>query len=65
MNYSGGSKVQGWQAMEVLRGLTYAPVALAIQAEVNEELVRRLNNHEVEGIKKCILSECTIQSIIG
>ena len=56
MNYSGGSKVQGWQAMEVLRGFTYAPVALAIQAEVNEELVRRLNNHEVEGIKEAFLA---------
>ena len=56
MNYSGGSKVQGWQAMEVLRGFTYAPVALAIQAEVNEELVRRLNNHEVEGVKDAFLA---------
>ena len=42
MQYSGGSQVQGHEAMEALRGLIYAPVALAIQSEVNEELVRRL-----------------------
>lgn len=32
MQYSGGSQVQGHEAMEALRGLTYAPVALAIYA---------------------------------
>lgn len=42
MNYSGGSKVQGWQAMEVLRGLVYAPVSLAIQAQQGEKLVRMI-----------------------
>lgn len=47
MQYSGGSQVQGHEAMEALRGLIYAPVALAIQSEVNEELVRRLNAGEV------------------
>lgn len=30
-NYSGGGKVQGWQAMEILRSLVYTPVALAIK----------------------------------
>ena len=44
MQYSGGSQVQGHEAMEALRGLIYAPVALAIQSEVNEELVRRFKN---------------------
>lgn len=51
LNYSGGSKVQGHEAMASLRGLIYAPVQLAIQAEVNEELVLRLNNGEVKGVK--------------
>ena len=55
-NYSGGSKVQGIEAMEVLRGLVYAPVALAIQAEVNEELVIRLNHGEVKGVKQAFLA---------
>ena len=43
-NYSGGGQVQGYEAMEVLRGLVYAPVALAIQAEENDKLVKELNN---------------------
>lgn len=46
-NYSGGSQVQGHEALDVLRGLTYAPVALANQANVVNELVRRLNNKEI------------------
>ena len=37
-NYSGGSQVQGHEAMAVLRGLIYAPVALAIESEVADEL---------------------------
>ncbi|MFD1442010.1 aminotransferase class V-fold PLP-dependent enzyme [Lacticaseibacillus hegangensis] len=49
-NYSGGSQVQGHEAIDVLRGMTYAPVALANQALVVEELVKRLNSGEVPGI---------------
>ncbi|MDF2880301.1 MAG: selenocysteine lyase [Clostridiaceae bacterium] len=56
LNYSGGSQVQGIEAVEVLRGITYAPVALAIQAEVNEELVTRLNAGEVKGVKEAFLA---------
>jgi cystathionine beta-lyase family protein involved in aluminum resistance len=56
MNYSGGSKVQGWQAMEVLRGLVYAPVALAIQATVNEQLVERLSHGEIPEVKDAFIA---------
>ncbi|APX71406.1 aminotransferase class I/II-fold pyridoxal phosphate-dependent enzyme [Companilactobacillus allii] len=49
-NYSGGSQVQGHEALDVLRGLTYAPVALANQANVVNELVQRLNNKEISEI---------------
>lgn len=55
-NYSGGSQVQGYEAMEVLRGLTYAPVALAIQGEVNENLCKRLESGELEFIKGAVLA---------
>ena len=55
LNYSGGSKAQGWQALEVLRGLIYAPVALAIQAEVAEELVIRLKDNTIPEIKDAFL----------
>ena len=50
-HYSGGSQTQGHEALEVLHGFVYAPVALAIQAQVNEECVNRLNNGELSGVK--------------
>lgn len=56
LNYSGGSQVQGYEALEALRGLIYAPVMLAIQANVNEQLVSMLNNGEVQGVKKAFLA---------
>lgn len=46
LNYSGGGQVQGYEAMEVLRGLVYAPVSLAIQAQENEKSVEKLNDKE-------------------
>lgn len=50
-NYSGGLQVQGHEAIDVLRGMTYAPVALANQAVVIDELVDRLaTNREVSHI---------------
>ena len=56
LNYSGGSQVQGHEAMEALRGLVYAPVSLAIQSEVNEELVSRLRNGEIPEVKDAFLA---------
>ena len=55
-NYSGGSQVQGYEALDVLRGLTYAPVALSIQARVNDRLVERLKAGELSGIKDAFLA---------
>lgn len=56
-HYSGGSQTQGWEAMEVLRGLVYAPVTLAIQAMTNAECVRRLNEeHEIPEVKAAFLA---------
>lgn len=55
-NYSGGSQVQGHEALDVLRGLTYAPVALSIQARVNDRLVERLLAGELPGIKDAFLA---------
>lgn len=63
-NYSGGLQVQGYEAMEGLRGLVYAPVALAIQAEVGEEIVRRLNSFEVKGVKRAFLANSQSKVIL-
>lgn len=56
MQYSGGSQVQGHEAMDAIHGLVYAPVSLAIQSEVNEELVERLNAGEVPCVKQAFLA---------
>ncbi len=40
---SAGCQVEGPQAMEALRSLVYAPVALALQDQVVEETTRRIN----------------------
>ncbi|MEW6230237.1 MAG: aminotransferase class V-fold PLP-dependent enzyme, partial [Bacillota bacterium] len=50
INYSGGSQVQGPEAMEALRSLVFVPVIQAVQGEVVEEIVRRLNAGEVPGV---------------
>ncbi|MEG0852980.1 MAG: aminotransferase class V-fold PLP-dependent enzyme [Angelakisella sp.] len=56
LNYSGGSKVQGHEAMELLRGLIYAPVALAVQAQQNEKLLATINTGKLPGIKRAFLA---------
>lgn len=48
--YSGGLQVQGPEAMDALRALVYAPVAFALQAQVVQEVVDRLNAGEVPGV---------------
>lgn len=63
-NYSGGGQVQGHEALEALRGLVYAPVALAIQAEVGEEIVERLNGGEVKGVKGAFLANAQSKVIL-
>lgn len=55
-SYSGGMQTQGHEALDVLHGLVYAPVALAIQAQVNGECVRRLQNGEIPEVKNAFLA---------
>lgn len=55
-NYSGGGQVQGHEALAALRGLTYAPVALAIQAEVVNECCNRLNAGELPGVRQAVIA---------
>jgi len=55
-SYSGGMQTQGHEAMDVLHGLVYAPVSLAIQARVNEECVRRLKDGEIPAVRDAFLA---------
>lgn len=54
--YSGGSKVQGYEAMESLRSMVHAPVAFAIQAKVADQIVAELNQSEPEVHKAMIVN---------
>lgn len=56
MHYSGGCQTQGFEALEVLRGLTYAPVMLAISAKETEKTLTRLNSGEVKGVKDAFIA---------
>ncbi len=62
--YSGGSQVQGSEALEVLRGMVYAPVSLAIQAKVIEELFTRINAGEIEGVKRAVIANAQSKVLI-
>ncbi|MCL2831798.1 MAG: aminotransferase class V-fold PLP-dependent enzyme [Treponema sp.] len=64
-HYSGGVQVQGPEAMEALRSLVYTPVALAIQAQVCEETVRRLCGGEVKGVKDAFVVNAQSRVIIA
>lgn len=49
--YSGGCQIQGAQALEVLRGLVFAPVMHAVQAGVSERLLTYLNSGWLPEVK--------------
>jgi cystathionine beta-lyase/cystathionine gamma-synthase len=63
-NYSGGTQVQGTEALEALRALTYTPVALAIQAEVVEEVVTRLNAGQVAGVARAYVANAQSRVVL-
>ena len=64
INYSGGSQVQGHEAMEALRSLVYAPVMLAIQKEVGDEVVERINSGEIKGVKSAFIANAQSRVIL-
>ncbi|HEY4553751.1 MAG TPA: aminotransferase class V-fold PLP-dependent enzyme [Bacillaceae bacterium] len=64
VNYSGGGQVQGYEAMELLRMMTFAPVSLAIQNGQVEELCRRLNEGELNGIKAAYMTNAQSKNVI-
>ncbi|MGL9970405.1 aminotransferase class V-fold PLP-dependent enzyme [Enterococcus sp. DIV1420a] len=63
-NYSGGLQVQGFEAISVLQGLIYAPVALAVSSQVSSEVELRLNAGEVKGVKQAFIANAQSKVII-
>ncbi len=64
INYSGGSQVQGYEAMEALRAMVYTPVSLAIQAEQGTQIVERLVNQEITGVKNAFLANAQSRVVL-
>ena len=64
MNYSGGSQVQGHEALDVLRGFVYAPVSLAIQAEVIEEVNTYIESKGMKGVKSSFIANAQSKVLI-
>lgn len=62
--YSGGSQIQGAQALEVLRGLVFAPVMHAVQAGVSERLLARLNGGSLPEVKQAVIANAQSKVLI-
>ncbi|EPE0711019.1 hypothetical protein ACSD5J_000722 [Escherichia coli] len=62
--YSGGSQIQGAQALEVLRGLVFAPVMHAVQAGVSERLLALLNGGAVPEVKSAMIANAQSKVLI-
>ena len=63
-NYSGGMQVQGHEALDVLRGIVYAPVALAVEAKESEKCVRRLCSGEIPEVKDAFCANAQSKVIL-
>ena len=62
--YSGGSQIQGAQALEVLRCLVFAPVMHAVQAGVSERLLALLNGGAVPEVKSAVIANAQSKVLI-
>ena len=63
-NYSGGGQVQGYEAMELLRMMTFAPVMLATQNEEVEKVCQKLNEGIMDGIQSAYMVNAQSKVII-
>src|SRR5699024_2373982 len=62
--YPGGRQSQGAQALEVLRGLVFAPVMHAVQAGVSERLLALLNGGAVPEVKSAVIANAQSKVLI-
>lgn len=62
--YSGGSQIQGGQALEVVRGLVFAPVMHAVQAGVTERLLSLLNDGAIPEVKRATIANAQSKVLI-
>ncbi len=58
------AEIQGAQALEVLRGLVFAPVMHAVQAGVSERLLALLNGGAVPEVKSAVIANAQSKVLI-
>ncbi len=63
-HYSGGTQVQGVEAMEALRALTLTPVEMAVHREVVDEVTARLNTGQVGGVLRAYTANAQSRVIL-
>lgn len=64
LQYSGGSQVQGHEALAALRGLIYAPVALSITGATCHEIARRLSEGELPHVRAAYVVNAESKAVI-
>lgn len=64
-NYSGGGQVQGPEALLTLKSMVLAPVAFATQAMVVDEVARRLNGGEVDGVVAATIANAQSRVVLA
>lgn len=64
INYSGGSQVQGPEAMAALRAMVTAPVILAVQAKSVAEVNERLNQGEISAVESSFIANAQSKVVI-
>ena len=62
--YSGGSQVQGVEALDVLRSMVFAPVAFAIQREVVDETVEQIKEKKIPGVRDVFIANAQSRVIL-
>src|SRR5699024_11234809 len=63
-NYTGGSQVQCYEAMKLLRMMTFAPVMIATQNEEVEKVCQKLNEGIMDGIQSAYMVNAQSKVII-
>ncbi|MFM1515267.1 aminotransferase class V-fold PLP-dependent enzyme [Helcococcus ovis] len=63
-HYSGGSQVQGTEAMEAMRNFIYAPVQLAIQSIQIEKIYNRLKLGEINEVEDVVIANAQSKVIL-
>lgn len=63
-NYSGGLQVQGHEALDVIKGLTYAPVALALSAQTSTTICESLNDGDIPEVKEAFIANAQSKVVL-